>query len=119
MVYDICSSLDCIESKMETIGKDIKHLLVKRAHLDHEQFNWEIVLIDNLEKLGADEKFIDRLNKLFLMLKKNKSPLIPKQNRTRIKVSQVIDRYIYSDESQQIKEDAIVQCITQLFNGNA
>ncbi len=111
-VYDIGESLDSIEAKMETIGKDIKHFLVTKANLDELQFKWELILKDNLGKIGEEEEFIDTLTKMFLKMKKNLSPLVP--NRTTI-VSQVIDRHLYAKEKLTSKENDIIKLISALF----
>ncbi len=56
-VYNICESLDCIEAKMETIGKPLKDLLTK-GNLNQEQVKWELILKDNLDKICEEEDFI-------------------------------------------------------------
>ncbi len=113
-IYDIVASFDCIEAKMETIGKHCKHLLINKPNLDDSQFDWELILKDNLGKLGDDEKFVDRLVNLFLQFKKNRSPLIPKHKR-KTKVSQVIDRHLGYNEEQQLIEDEIIKLLNNLF----
>ncbi len=85
--------------------------------MDDSQFDWELILKDNLGKLGQDEKFIDMLVNLFLQFKKNRSPLIPKHKR-KTKVSQVIDRHLGYDEAQQLVEDEIIKLINNLFLSN-
>ncbi len=115
-IHDIGGSFDCIEAKMETIGKDIKHLLVFKPTMNESQFNWELVLKDNLGKLGEDEEFVDRLVNVFLHFKKNRSPLIPKPRKW--KVSQVIDRHLYNDETQQINENNLINLMTSLLKQN-
>eukprot|EP01083_Nonionella_stella_P183004 660132_1 len=98
---------------METIGKDIKHLLTKRG-MKEAQFNYEVVLKDNLEPIGCDEIFLDRLTKLFLIFKNNRSPIIAKKNR-KTKVSQVIDRYLFDHQLIQEECDDIMNVILALF----
>ncbi len=113
-VYDICASFDCIEAKMETIGKDIKYMLTNMPNLDETQFERQIVLKDNLGKLGCNDEFKVRLVNLFLKLKKYKSPLIPKKQR-KTKVSQVIDRHLYDDEVRELDEAELIKFVTALF----
>ncbi len=105
-----------MESKMETIGKDIKHMLVHQPNLAEKQFNWQLVLKDNLEKLGRNAEFKSRLVNVFLQFKKNRSPLVPKPRRTI--QSQVIDRFLYSDKTQEINENEIVDLMKNLFQQN-
>eukprot|EP01084_Bolivina_argentea_P193918 332672_1 len=111
-VYDIGANLDCIEAKMETVGKDIKYFLTVKGNLDQTQLKWELVLKDNLNKVGYEEKFIEKLTKLFLQFKKNVSPQVP--NRKTI-ISQVVDRYLHEKEKFQMQEDDVVELMCALF----
>ncbi len=111
-VYDICSSFDVIEAKMETIGKDIKYMLVNMPNLDEAQFERQLILKDNLEKLGCNEKFVVRLVNVFLQFKKNRSPLVPKRKPI---VSQVVDRYLYDEEVRELDEKETMKLVTELL----
>ncbi len=81
-VYDIGTNMDCIEAKMETIGKYIKFVLTAKPNISQAQNKWELILKDNLGRVGEDEEFILRLGKVFLQFKKNLSPIVPKPRKT-------------------------------------
>ncbi len=115
-MYDIGGSFDCIEAKMETIGKDIKYMLVNQPGLAESQFNYQLVLKDNLGKLGEESEFESRLVNVFLRFKKNRSPLIPKPRKTI--QSQVIDRYLYDNKTQKVNENELVDLMKNLFEEN-
>eukprot|EP01084_Bolivina_argentea_P303146 523324_1 len=111
-VYDIGANTDCIEAKMERIGKPIKWILKTRPNIDLDQLAKEILLRDNLPDLGQADKFIERIARRFLLLHKNKSPLIP--NRKFI-VSSIVDRYLFGRQKQKKKDDEFNEKIAELF----
>ncbi len=111
-IYDICANTDCIEGKMERIGKPIKVILKTRPDIDLEQLAKEIILRDNLPGLGQADKFVERIARRFLLLHNNKSPLVPKRKFT---VSSVVDRYLFGPEKQKIKDDEFNEILGELF----
>ncbi len=88
------------------------YMLVNMPNLDEAQFERQLILKDNLEKLGCNEKFVVRLVNVFLQFKKNRSPLVPKRKPI---VSQVIDRYLYDEEVRELDEKETMKLVTELL----